>query len=123
MSNKISNKIDCCGSDFETDEVSKIGLFTLSIPLIFILWILILFSFLLSFIKPIRKLKKNLRIIYKANISLIEKQSLLPRLRCDLTALLAKISNSLAQFVYNKFNQIALMGVWVLLIVGVRIVL
>ena len=119
MSSKIKAKIDCCGSNFETEKVSFTGLLTLSIPLTVICVLLIPIFFLLNFLTPFKQIKKNLITIVKANILLIEKQDLLPRVRCDVSVWTNKLSPVFSRSLYNQFNLMTLCICWAVLLTGV----
>ncbi|MBK24122.1 MAG: hypothetical protein CME70_08995 [Halobacteriovorax sp.] len=119
MSSKIKAKIDCCGSNFETEQVSILGLLTLSVPLTLICILLWIPTFTLGFIGPIKSLNSNLKTIINANLLLIEKQDILPRLRCNFSVWANPISPSLSRTVYDKFNIISLVLCWVLALSGV----
>lgn len=115
---KIKAKIDCCGSDFEQDKVSVFGLFTLSIPLFFVLLISYVLLFPLSFFKSIGKISSNIKVLINANLKLIEKQTLLPSLRCLVSAKTIKVSPIFSQFLFRTFNFNLLLIGWVFIFTG-----
>lgn len=119
MSSKIKAKIDCCGSNFETEQVSFFGLLTLSVPVTVVCLILYPFFGVLSFLSGANSIRKNLGTIIKANITLIEKQDLLPKFRCNISVWLSPISKKISLFLYNQFNLISLVFCWALLGTGV----
>lgn len=119
MSSKIKAKIDCCGSNFETEQVSILGLLTLSVPLTVVCIFLWVPTFILSFIGFFKNINSNLKTIIKANLLLIEKQDILPRLRCNFSVWANPISPSLSRTVYDKFNIISLVLCWIVALSGV----
>ncbi len=119
MSSKIKAKIDCCGSNFETEQVSILGLLTLSVPLTVVCIFLWVPTFILSFIGFFKNINSNLKTIIKANLLLIEKQDILPRLRCNFSVWANPISPSLSRTVYDKFNIISLVLCWIIALSGV----
>jgi hypothetical protein len=112
---KIKAKIDCCGSNFETEQVSIFGLLTLSVPLTIICLILLLPSL------PFSSLRKSIITIIKANLSLIEKQDILPRFRCNVSVWGNKLSPSLSRALYDQFNIVSLVLCWTVIISGVSL--
>lgn len=120
---KVKAKIDCCGSNFETDHVSFIGLVTFSFPMI-VLFILILpllgFSSLIS--KWLDSLYQNVKVLLVANFKLIHKQSLAPDLRCSISAKAIRISAGLSNAIYDYFNLFLVSFPWLLFIIGVSII-
>lgn len=119
MTMKIKEKIDCCGSNFETNNVSFLGLLTLSVPIAFFSIILILILLPFSSLQFGKHLKRQAVRVFTANSSLIERQSLLQNLRCNITVLISKLSTALSNKVYYYFNHLVLFFIWSLLIVGV----
>jgi len=119
MSSKIKAKIDCCGSNFETEQVSILGLLTLSVPLTVICIVLWIPTYALSFISFFKSINANVRTIIKANLLLIEKQDILPRLRCNFSVWANPISPSLSRTLYDKFNIISLALCWIVALSGV----
>lgn len=112
---KIKAKIDCCGSNFETEQVSIVGLLTLSVPLTIICSILYIPFF------PIKGMRKNLGTIVKANLTLIEKQDILPRIRCEVSVLGNKVSPNLSRVLYDQFNIASLVLCWTAVLSGVSL--
>jgi hypothetical protein len=119
MTMKIKEKIDCCGSNFETNNVSFLGLLTLSVPIAFLSTIVVIILLPFSFFQVCKDLKRQTVRVLFANSSLIEKQNLLQNLRCNITVLLSKLSTPLSNKVYYFFNHMILFFIWSLLIVGV----
>ena len=71
---KAKSKIECCGSNFENDNISSIGLLTLSTPIIIVSSLIYIIFLALSFIPFFKKSITTIKIILKANVELIEKK-------------------------------------------------
>jgi hypothetical protein len=119
---KIKEKIDCCGSNFETNSVSFVGLLTLSMPMILLSILMLPIILFISLLPPFTKLKNQILIIIKANSSLIEKQTFFQNSRCNITAFLSKISITLSNKTYYYFNHIVLLTIWIFILTGVYLV-
>ncbi|MFT6632628.1 MAG: hypothetical protein ACJAS4_002592 [Bacteriovoracaceae bacterium] len=119
MTMKMKEKIDCCGSNFETNNVSFLGLLTLSVPIALFSMIVIIVLLPFSFLQSSKDIKRQTVRVLFANSSLIERQNLLQNLRCNFSVLLSKLSTSLSNKVYYYFNHMILFFIWFLLIVGV----
>lgn len=116
---KAKSKIECCGSNFENDNISSIGLLTLSTPIIIISSLLYIVFLALSFIPIFKNFVATLKIVIKANIQLIEKKDFNPRIRCNLSSYLSPLSPSLSRFAYQHFNLMLLLFPWMLFVAGV----
>jgi hypothetical protein len=119
---KIKTKIDCCGSNFENSNITLVGLFTLSAPLVIMVSTISLLLFPFNFLSIIKRLRVNLNIIARANLKLIDQYNLLPALRCSVAAFISKLSPSFSQVTYNSFNMTLLTIVWVTIITGASLI-
>jgi hypothetical protein len=119
MDARIKEKINCCGSNFESNQVSTFGLITLSLPLIYIGLLLTPLLFLLRFVPGLSKFGRKLKIILTANLQLIGKQRILPEARCNTAVFFDKISDNLSSMAYNNFNVLTLSLFWMIPLSGV----
>jgi hypothetical protein len=121
MSLKIKEKIDCCGSNFETKDVSMIGLLTMSAPIAFIMFILIPFLYLLSFIPLFKRIREKLIVINSANNNLVENQNIFQKSRCNVAVIISKFSSALSNKIYKHFNMACLFIFWISISLGVTL--
>ena len=118
----VRPKIDCCGSNLKTDQISSLGLMTFSIPALFLMIILFpLIQGFALFSQNAKRLKENFLTIFHANIKLIRKQSFFFRTKSIISAKLLNISPALSKVFSKNFNLALLMIPWVLLITGIFI--
>ena len=116
---KDKTKVDCCGSNFETNDISTLGLLTLSVPMIVIGTALNSILYIFSYSSYVKKIRSSVTIIISANIKLIEKKDINPRLRCNFSNVTSTISVTVSRFLYRHFNFILLSLPWIVIITGI----
>jgi hypothetical protein len=121
--NNLGRKTECCGSRFETDRVSLLGLVTFSVPaawlsgmLLPLLWPATLCS------SSAARLTRTIQVIFRANLKLIKKQSIFPGTRCALSAKLLGVLPRASGFLYEHFNFLVISLAWLSLLVGVALI-
>jgi hypothetical protein len=117
----LDRNTECCGANFENNNISILGVFLISCPFIIVYWI---FSPVLLPINYFRKNSFLMSTIYKANVELIKKITILPNLKCIISGKLYFISPRLSGWCYKNFNLICLLIMWlmaILLTYGVKI--
>lgn len=110
MINKPS-KQPCCGAKLEREDISTFGLVTLSVPLYYILALII---FIAKFVKKMEI--ERVAIIHSANGKLINNHEMFPEIRNKLTAILLKYFPLLARPFFFLFNLLILSIPWLLVI-------
>ena len=102
---RLNRKIECCGAGFENENISLLGVVTFSFPLVLIGFVFLPFYLLLQFIFPgFSKWTQAVRIIFQANLKLIEKAELAPRWKCELSSRLIPQFPRAAGLVFRYFN-------------------
>lgn len=104
----------CCGARFNKNQISTLGLLTLSLPLIYISLIFIVLLF------PITKIFKVdfriLSIVLKSNLKLVREQNIFSKTKCEMTSRLIPFSPLIAGKIFKFFNLIFLTSIWILLL-------
>lgn len=101
-------KTGCCGADFKTDEVTFTGLWSLSVPLIYVFAPAAALGPLLGE----GRLRRFVRVLLTANLDLVRRASLIPGARCSLAGTLYNFSPRLSGVLYRYFNFILLSSIW-----------
>jgi len=116
----LDRNTECCGANFENNNISILGLFLVSCPFIIFYWILFPLTLTLHFVS---KGKSIFSIIHRANNDLVRKAQIYPKLKCSISGKLYGVSPFLSGWVFRYFNLTCLMMAWVLLtglFVGVK---
>ncbi|MFH2203257.1 MAG: hypothetical protein ABIJ96_09105 [Elusimicrobiota bacterium] len=98
----------CCGADFRSERVTFTGLWTLSVPLIYL-------TAPASALGPLLgrgRTRRFIDILLRANMDLIRRATLIPGLRCALAGALYPLSPRLSGFAYKHFNFTLLSLLW-----------
>ncbi len=98
----------CCGADFRNDKVTITGLWTLSVPLVYL-------SAPAAALGPILGEgggRRLFRVLLTANLDLIRQATLIPGLRCELAGKLYAVSPRLSGLAYRYFNLAVLTVPW-----------
>lgn len=109
----LESKIDCCGSNFRNERISIIGIVTFAYPLLIILIMtkpLVIISKLIG-----QNLYLQHNKIEKATLKVIAKATLLPRLKCNLSAFIYKFAPRTSGFVFKYFNVSFISICWLLI--------
>ncbi len=109
----LDRNTECCGANFENNNISKLGLFLISCPYIIIFWIFSPLILLFSFKK---KNKNLLVVIYRAKIELIRKAILYPKLKCSISGKFYGVSTWFSGWIFKYFNLCLLLLWWAFLI-------
>jgi len=96
----------CCGADFRNDRVTVTGLWTLSVPLVYLS--------IPAAVLPLGegRVRRIFRVLLTANLDLIRQATLIPGLRCELSGKLYAVSPRLSGLAYRYFNLAALTIPW-----------
>lgn len=98
----------CCGADFRSDKVTITGLWTLSVPLVYL-------SAPAAVLGPLLGegwARRLIRVLLTANLDLIRQATVIPGLRCSLAGRLYAVSPRLSGFSYRYFNLVVLTLPW-----------
>lgn len=113
----LSNDEECCGASFEKNNISLLGLITLSIPIFFAL-------FIIKVITLNQYKNKTFLVLYRSNNDLIKNFKLLNNLRCKLSGRVMRASPCLGNWIFNYLNHFILAIPWLLiLIIAVKILI
>lgn len=113
----FKQEIGCCGADFKKDNISFLGLLTLSASIIIflsILWIVTLPAYLIGF-----KFHNLFKIIIMANINLIKNSSILRKTKCMTAGKLLRYSPFASGLFFKFFNYVVLSFCWGLLFIAI----
>ena len=102
----------CCGADFRSDDVTFVGLWSLSVPLV------LLFT-PAALLRPLlgqSRLRRFADVLVFANMDLIRRASLMPGLRCWVAGTLYRLSPRLSGAVYRCFNFSLLCTLWLVIL-------
>lgn len=106
----------CCGGDLRRNEISLFGLLSLSLPLVFLSGALLVLSFPFFPVPIVKKTHQKLRIVLRANLTLIHQQALVPKFRSYMAACLFRISPRLSGWVYRSFNFCLLSAIYIVVL-------
>ena len=113
----------CCGFHFQEKGPNVFGLMTLSVPLLLLGGIVFPASALITALTGrFAKVRDAAVVIIKANVRLINKTPLLPKLRCSLSARFFPVSPRMAGLVYKSFNVVLLFAAWGIIIISVILI-
>ena len=107
----------CCGFGLQEDNVTFLGLMTLSFPIIILCILLaIVFSVLGVVNRRIKRIAQQIVLILKANSNLIQTAALYPKLRCALAGKIFSFSPKISGFMYRYFNMGLLSLFWIIIV-------
>ena len=107
----------CCGFHFQDKGPNLFGLLTLSVPLMLLSGVVFSLAFLVNAVTGrLAKTRDFFRLIAGANVRLINKTPLYPKLRCWISSRIFPVSPRLAGLVYKSFNSALLLAVWVMIV-------
>lgn len=107
----------CCGTDFKREEISILGVATLALPLFFIGLVAVVVLWLPA--KLVSALSRPYRMavaLCRANLEVIGKATLLPRLKCSLSSSAYSLSPRASGLVFRGFNLGVLVLCWSVLV-------
>jgi hypothetical protein len=117
----ISRDTGCCGANFEREEISIIGLLTISMPYFLLYIVLWPVLFLLRLAAPpLRPFLRVLRVIFEANVKAVADSRIFPRVKCSLSGKLFRISPFLSGLAFRWFNFAVLGMIW-LVVIGLAV--
>ena len=108
--------LGCCGASFEKNNISFLGLLTLSTTA------LIFLSFLWVLTWPLSLVFKSwhnvLGVVIKANADLIKNSSLLRKTKCEMAGKILRYSPRASGLFFKSFNFVILFSSWGLCFAG-----
>ena len=107
----------CCGANLKQDVISKWGVFSLSIPLFYIMlcFYIILWPFSLI-TSPLTNFSHKMKIIMMANWKLAQKVQFMPKLKCQISSYFYSFTPRLSGSIFKIFNISAFTFIWILLV-------
>lgn len=113
----------CCGAHFKEDTNTILGLATFSLPIVLLCSILIPGLTLIGGLSPrIKKIREVVVIVITANLDLIRRAPLAPRLRCAAASKIFSFSPELSGIIYRCFNISTLILLWTGLILSFYVI-
>lgn len=92
----------CCGAEFNKSHISLLGLLTLSVPLIYISFFILILIYPFTYIF---KIKTNLlKILIESNLVLIRQKNIFSKFKCSIASKLMIFSPRIAGLVFKFFN-------------------
>jgi hypothetical protein len=105
----LDSKTECCGSNLKNEQISFLGLLTLSTPIILLLTPIVA-------IQKLLKTTNSITVIFKSNIVLIKQATILPNLKCSIAALTLGQFPALSAFTFKYFNLCTLVFTFLLIL-------
>ena len=107
----LKHETGCCGTNFETNHVSFLGLLTFSIPLLILTLPLLTLS---SIFNQKSHLRNILKTLFQSNLKLIETKKIFSPLKCKLAGQILRFSPKISGYVFRYFNLTILFFCWIL---------
>ena len=102
--------LGCCGANFEKNNISFLGLLTLSataVILLSLVWVISLPIYLVT-----KSWHNLLGIIIRANSDLIKNSSILRKTKCEVAGKILRYSPRLSGLFFKSFNFVILYSAW-----------
>lgn len=108
--------LGCCGASFEKNNISFLGLLTLSASAVIFLSILWIATLPLSFL--MKTWHRTIALIIKANCELIKNSSILRKTKCETAGKILRYSPRLSGLFFKSFNFVILFSCWMVCFAG-----
>lgn len=106
MSNiNLKAEDECCGASFEKNNISYIGLITLSYPIFLVLIIPV-------FLLKLFRINSKLTILFRANNQVIASHKYLSKNKCKISGKLLRYSYWASSLVMNYFHHFLISVLW-----------
>ena len=107
----LDKSTECCGANFKTNDISFVGLLTLSFPMLLLALIGIILS---MFFYPFSTmLFRFCRLLIRANMNVMREYPLLPKLKCKISGALYSASPRVSGISFRFFNHFIIALCWI----------